>query len=100
MKLIRILKILRNEAITIDYLGYNETEDIISIIKKNPNLIEKIEQIPNVFWEEAKQNGLLLYSSVIWAKRNSMNLSNGYQDDRDLNIEHINALVLEKNIRR
>ncbi len=69
MKLKDILNILNNENIVIDFLGYNETEKIIQRIQNNPKLIEQIEMIDDMFWEEAKTQGLLMYSD--WIKNSA-----------------------------
>ena len=97
MKLIEILKILRDEAITIDFLGDNKNGKIINTITQNPQLVSDIERIPDNFWEESKQKGLLLYEDyTFWTDSNkSIGLSSRHHDINE-GKKHVNALVLQR----
>lgn len=97
MKLSDILKILRDETITIDYLGMKEGEKLIKEIIETPHLVSEIENIPDRFWEEAKQSGLLFYSDYTWEieSEESVSISNR-NHDIEQGKRHVKALILQR----
>lgn len=99
MTFIEKIKIISENGI--DFLGYDEKNMIIKKIIDNPKLQKDMLQIPDNFWEDAK-NGVLVYSDstnfIAYRDQPTEQIVAKYQDF--LEKSKIPALVYEKQMRK
>lgn len=96
MKIDDIVKILEDKKITIEYL-YEQRQKLIENILSKPQLIKEIEEVPDAFWEGAKETGLLFYSDSTHNTDTGEHecISNRKQDFIN-GKKHVHAIVLQK----
>ncbi len=85
----------------IDFLGYDEIDEIIEKIIKKSHLQQDLLKSPKNFWEDAK-NGILVYSEYITKnicyKEPEEQIVTKYQDLKEK--KHIPALVYVKQLEK
>lgn len=95
--LYKILQILLNEDLVVDFLGYDETYIIIEKILNSEKLLEQLKEIPESFWVNAIRKKVLVYSEYTAITRNKKNesLDYKYQNFYDSS-EYVPAFVYQK----
>lgn len=71
----KIIETLTDNEIAIDYLENDSINTIIEVILTNEKLRQDIKKIPESFWNEIKENKVIVYSELITIP--------SYEDDLD-----------------
>ena len=64
-ELLNVFKILMNNEISENYLGTNDISDIMFRILLDEKLREDVKNIPQEFWNKAKEKGLKVYTELL-----------------------------------
>ena len=62
----KIKSILTNKNLIKNFLEHDNPEKIIEKILSNPYLVEKILNIPETFWDEVIQKGMIVHSDLVY----------------------------------
>ena len=102
MKLEEILKIIKQKNISEQFFGYDEFDKILSRINANPSLKEKVEKLPDEYWQEVIEEGIIAHIDFVYRTKTGAEEDIDTRhidirsDDIENTIKHVPTLVYQK----